>query len=201
MNAKLTYMPELDGLRAIAVGAVLFAHIPVKYHVSLPFGSAGVQLFFVLSGFLITSILLRSKDVSLHKALKNFYADLSANFSPVLPRARPLRTDGVDELAGRPPLACVLLEQRLHQPTRSVAQRRRALVVVERGRAILPRVALGGPVDVQTHPRPHHPRRHGHQCGLAPRPALGVCRRQSERPALFQPRCLGPWKLVGVCWC
>ena len=75
MNAKLTYMPELDGLRAIAVGAVLFAHfIPVKYHVSLPFGSAGVQLFFVLSGFLITSILLRSKDVSLHKALKNFYA-------------------------------------------------------------------------------------------------------------------------------
>lgn len=75
MNAKLTYMPELDGLRAIAVGAVLFAHfIPVKYHVSLPFGSAGVQLFFVLSGFLITSILLRSKDVSLRKALKNFYA-------------------------------------------------------------------------------------------------------------------------------
>ena len=68
-------MAELDGLRAIAVGSVLFAHfVPVKYQVSLPFGSAGVQLFFVLSGFLITSILLRSKDVKLSQSLKNFYA-------------------------------------------------------------------------------------------------------------------------------
>ena len=68
-------MAELDGLRAIAVGSVLFAHfIPVKYQVSLPFGSAGVQLFFVLSGFLITSILLRSKDVELFQSLKYFYA-------------------------------------------------------------------------------------------------------------------------------
>ena len=69
MNAKLKYMAELDGLRAIAVGSVLFAHfVPVKYQISLPFGSAGVQLFFVLSGFLITSILLRSKDVKLSQS-------------------------------------------------------------------------------------------------------------------------------------
>ena len=75
MNAKLKYMAELDGLRAMAVGSVLFAHfIPVKYQFSLPFGSAGVQLFFVLSGFLITSILLRSKDGELSQSLKNFYA-------------------------------------------------------------------------------------------------------------------------------
>lgn len=68
-------MAELDGLRAIAVSSVLFAHfIPVKYQLSLPFGSAGVQLFFVLSGFLITSILLRSKDVKLSQSLTNFYA-------------------------------------------------------------------------------------------------------------------------------
>ena len=68
-------MPELDGLRALAVSSVLFAHFfPLKYQLSLPFGSAGVQLFFVLSGFLITSILLRSKDVKLSKSLKNFYA-------------------------------------------------------------------------------------------------------------------------------
>lgn len=68
-------MAELDGLRAIAVGSVLFAHfVPVKYQISLPFGSAGVQLFFVLSGFLITSILLCSKGVKLSQSLKNFYA-------------------------------------------------------------------------------------------------------------------------------
>ena len=68
-------MPELDGLRALAVSSVLFAHFfPLKYQLSLPFGSAGVQLFFVLSGFLITSILLRSKDVKLSKSLKDFYA-------------------------------------------------------------------------------------------------------------------------------
>ena len=68
-------MPELDGLRALAVGSVLFAHfVPVKYQLALPFGSAGVQLFFVLSGFLITSILLRSKDETLSTSLKNFYA-------------------------------------------------------------------------------------------------------------------------------
>ncbi|EKE45290.1 hypothetical protein OCGS_0380 [Oceaniovalibus guishaninsula JLT2003] len=56
-------MPELDGLRAIAVLAVLAAHFrggPVVQAVldRAPFGHMGVQLFFVLSGFLITSILI-----------------------------------------------------------------------------------------------------------------------------------------------
>lgn len=47
----------LDGIRAIAFLIVFFFHTR-----NLPFGWMGVQLFFVLSGFLITDILLRMKD-------------------------------------------------------------------------------------------------------------------------------------------
>ena len=52
---KHTYMPGLDGLRALAVFAV------IGYHLNLPFvsgGFLGVTLFFVLSGYLITDLLL-----------------------------------------------------------------------------------------------------------------------------------------------
>jgi peptidoglycan/LPS O-acetylase OafA/YrhL len=50
------YQPQIDGLRAIAVTAVILFHGQV---VSLPGGFAGVDVFFVLSGFLITGILLQ----------------------------------------------------------------------------------------------------------------------------------------------
>jgi peptidoglycan/LPS O-acetylase OafA/YrhL len=59
----LGYMPQLDGLRALAVLAVAFEHYGIK---DLPifrwfeWGRLGVWLFFVLSGFLITEILLKS---------------------------------------------------------------------------------------------------------------------------------------------
>tara|TARA_R110002096_G_scaffold285073_9_gene478906 strand:+ start:797 stop:1846 length:1050 start_codon:yes stop_codon:yes gene_type:complete len=56
-------MPQLDGLRALAVAAVAFSHwLPKNYHSGLPWGPGGVQLFFVLSGFLITGILLRCRE-------------------------------------------------------------------------------------------------------------------------------------------
>lgn len=50
------YLPELDGLRAFAALAVLFFHLGL-----LPVGWAGVWLFFVLSGFVITWMLLREQ--------------------------------------------------------------------------------------------------------------------------------------------
>jgi peptidoglycan/LPS O-acetylase OafA/YrhL len=50
-------IPGLDGLRAVAILIVFFFHTR-----HLPFGWMGVQLFFVLSGFLITDILLRMKE-------------------------------------------------------------------------------------------------------------------------------------------
>lgn len=58
-TATPRHMPELDGLRALAVLFVCWHHwMPKRYHASLNWGSTGVDLFFVLSGFLITGILL-----------------------------------------------------------------------------------------------------------------------------------------------
>lgn len=61
--ASLKYMPQLDSLRAIAVGLVFLLHFTQFriVHV-LETGYIGVRLFFVLSGFLITLILLRYKE-------------------------------------------------------------------------------------------------------------------------------------------
>ena len=54
-GGTLTYWPALDGVRALAVAAVLLFHGGVAW---LPGGFLGVDAFFVLSGFLITSLLL-----------------------------------------------------------------------------------------------------------------------------------------------
>ncbi len=63
----LQHMPQLDGLRTLAVAAVLIhhfgGHLPMSLN-SVAWGSLGVRLFFVLSGFLITGILLRSRDLA-----------------------------------------------------------------------------------------------------------------------------------------
>src|SRR5262249_42277957 len=58
-------VPELDGARGVAVLAVIIAHYfgEVRHgFAALTFGWVGVDLFFVLSGFLIGSIILERKD-------------------------------------------------------------------------------------------------------------------------------------------
>lgn len=62
------YIPQLDGLRALAVGLVFCSHatepyrqVPLFRGLLTHYGVLGVQIFFVLSGFLITEILLRTK--------------------------------------------------------------------------------------------------------------------------------------------
>lgn len=68
----LKYFRQLDGVRAIAALLVMFFHFFVNVHSDNPiwnflgkvsvFGQTGVSLFFVLSGFLITRILLATKE-------------------------------------------------------------------------------------------------------------------------------------------
>lgn len=61
MKPSLKYRPEIDGLRAIAVLGVIFYHIELPNKSFTPFsgGFLGVDVFFVLSGYLITKIIFK----------------------------------------------------------------------------------------------------------------------------------------------
>ena len=74
----MKYRPALDGLRAIAVSAVLLFHLD---HSLLPGGFVGVDVFFVLSGYLITSILLRDYAAD-RFSLARFYQRRIARIFP-----------------------------------------------------------------------------------------------------------------------
>src|SRR5947207_979074 len=52
---RLRYLPALDGLRAFAVAAVILYHAELPW---IPGGFLGVEMFFALSGYVITSLLL-----------------------------------------------------------------------------------------------------------------------------------------------
>lgn len=61
----LRKMPQLDALRGIAVALVLVQHLlMLPLHAQLPWGRLGVRMFFVLSGFLITGILLKCRSLT-----------------------------------------------------------------------------------------------------------------------------------------
>jgi peptidoglycan/LPS O-acetylase OafA/YrhL len=67
------YFPQLDGLRAVAVAAVAWSHWERPYQFGIPFG-AGVHLFYVLSGFLITGLLLEVRGrADRGDGVKSFY--------------------------------------------------------------------------------------------------------------------------------
>jgi peptidoglycan/LPS O-acetylase OafA/YrhL len=80
------YLPELDGLRGLAILWVVLYHCRPRlegtwiYYASL-WGWAGVLLFFCLSGFLITSILLTTRDKP--KYFHNFHARRALRIWPV----------------------------------------------------------------------------------------------------------------------
>jgi peptidoglycan/LPS O-acetylase OafA/YrhL len=82
------YLIQLDGLRFMAVALVLWDHWMPEPH-TLPFGKLGVNLFFVLSGFLIARILLSSKDKNYGKEgglgdyLKKFYIRRTLRIFPI----------------------------------------------------------------------------------------------------------------------
>ena len=65
-----TYIPAIDGLRAVAVFAVLLYHLGVNW---LPGGFLGVDLFFVISGYVITRVILDSIQSANGLDLREFY--------------------------------------------------------------------------------------------------------------------------------
>ncbi len=78
------YFRELDGIRAIAALMVMTFHFGQDwYHLGfLVLGQTGVDLFFVLSGFLITTILLQSPHGDWHE-IKNFYIRRTLRIFPL----------------------------------------------------------------------------------------------------------------------
>src|SRR5215475_12800497 len=70
-------IPSLDGVRAISITLVVLSHLVKWEHISLHFprvyGTLGVRIFFVLSGFLITKILLQEHERTATISLRDFY--------------------------------------------------------------------------------------------------------------------------------
>ena len=79
----LTYLPQLDGVRAIAVFMVMAYHFIPGVDRVAPLGSIGVRLFFVLSGFLITRILLDARALPLGQAMAKFFIRRSLRILPL----------------------------------------------------------------------------------------------------------------------
>ena len=85
MSDIIKYRPEIDGLRTIAVTSVILFH--AEFSLSgkniVAGGYLGVDVFFVISGYLITSIILRSLDNQSFSFL-NFYERRARRILPIL---------------------------------------------------------------------------------------------------------------------
>lgn len=105
------YIPELQGLRGLAVLAVVVYHSHPRlagtplYRASL-WGWAGVNLFFVLSGFLITSILLESRNKPHY--FRNFYGRRALRIWPVYLLVLGIVYARADWFVGEPPFKAIL---------------------------------------------------------------------------------------------
>lgn len=77
------YFGALDGLRCLSILAVIWHHTgPHAYHFTTQ-GHRGVDLFFAISGFLITTLLLRERDRHGEVSLRNFYIRRSLRIFPL----------------------------------------------------------------------------------------------------------------------
>ena len=78
---KLTYRPEIDGLRAIAVISVIFYH---ARDALLPGGFLGVDIFFVIWGYLISSLILKELKLTNKFLFSHFYERRVRRIIPAL---------------------------------------------------------------------------------------------------------------------
>ena len=85
-NTDHQYRPEIDGLRSIAVISVIIYHLQISFEGTeiLKGGFLGVDIFFVISGYLITSIIYREMQTSNNFSFKNFYERRIRRLLPAL---------------------------------------------------------------------------------------------------------------------
>lgn len=81
MSSSTRYIHSVDGLRAVAVLAVLFYHLGIEW---IPGGFLGVDLFFVISGYVITGLILESIARSGTLDLRAFYLSRIRRLVPAL---------------------------------------------------------------------------------------------------------------------
>ena len=83
---SINYRPEIDGLRAIAVSSVVLYHTQINLFDRQPFtgGFIGVDIFFVISGYLITSIIFKELVTTGTFSFKYFYERRIRRLLPAL---------------------------------------------------------------------------------------------------------------------
>ncbi len=81
LTRKLSYRTDIDGLRAIAVLAVIAAHLPENF---LPSGFLGVDVFFAISGFVVTASLLNQQRTELPRLYVGFLSRRVKRLLPAL---------------------------------------------------------------------------------------------------------------------
>jgi peptidoglycan/LPS O-acetylase OafA/YrhL len=104
-DSRFPYLPGIDALRALAVLAVFFYHSSVSW---MPGGFLGVDVFFVISGYLITSLLLREFRRGGHVRLGRFWLRRARRLLPAVGVliavtmivAAVLEPDRIDQLRG-----------------------------------------------------------------------------------------------------
>src|SRR5690606_23266838 len=73
------FRPDIEGLRAVAIGLVLVYHSGITF---VPGGFVGVDVFFVISGFLITGLLVREVERTGRVSLSQFWARRAKRLLP-----------------------------------------------------------------------------------------------------------------------
>ncbi|MBV5290890.1 MAG: acyltransferase [Curvibacter lanceolatus] len=81
IRPNASYRPDIDGLRAVAVLAVLVFHLRAS---ALPGGFLGVDVFFVISGYVVTGSLLGQRGLGFWRLIGEFYAKRFARILPAL---------------------------------------------------------------------------------------------------------------------
>ncbi len=79
--SRVPYLPGLDGMRALAVVAVMVYHANSDW---LPGGFLGVEVFFVISGYLITLLLISEKERTSNVDMKQFWIRRARRLLPAL---------------------------------------------------------------------------------------------------------------------